>query len=119
LADYLSGTKSQTIDSGFSQEIPGGRHSDASGSTELSPRNHLVPLDAYVSCHWPIKKGREIAEFCQETRAFVQRADLLLKSAGITNMREACLELGPQLGDWPESIHLELAYALAGHLGLQ
>jgi glyoxylase-like metal-dependent hydrolase (beta-lactamase superfamily II) len=78
-----------------------------------------LPLDAYVSCHWPIKKGREIAEFCQETRAFVQRADLLLKSAGITNMREACLKLGPQLGDWPESIHLELAYALAGHLGLQ
>jgi glyoxylase-like metal-dependent hydrolase (beta-lactamase superfamily II) len=78
-----------------------------------------LPLDAYVSCHWPIKKGREIAEFCQETRAFVQRADLLLKSAGITNLREACLKLGPQLGDWPESIHLELAYALAGHLGLQ
>jgi glyoxylase-like metal-dependent hydrolase (beta-lactamase superfamily II) len=33
-----------------------------------------LPLDAYVSCHWPIKRGREIAEFCQETRAFVQRA---------------------------------------------
>jgi glyoxylase-like metal-dependent hydrolase (beta-lactamase superfamily II) len=78
-----------------------------------------LPLDAYVSCHWPIKKGREIAEFCQETRAFVERADRLLKSAAITSLREACLKFGPQLGDWPESIHLELAYALAGHLGLQ
>jgi hypothetical protein len=66
-----------------------------------------------------VKKGPEIAEFCEETRAFVERAELLLRRAGTTDLREACLKLGPELGKWPEPIHLELAYALAGHLGLQ
>ncbi len=95
--------------------------------TYLYPETYLqtcqliehLDLDYYVSCHWPIKKAHEIAEFCQETRAFVERTELLLQSAGITDLREACLKLGPQLGQWPEPIHLELAYALAGHLGLQ
>jgi glyoxylase-like metal-dependent hydrolase (beta-lactamase superfamily II) len=95
--------------------------------TYLYPETYLqtcqfiehLDIDSYVSCHWPIKRDQEIAEFCQETRAFVERTDLLLRNAGITDLRAACLKLGPQLGNWPESIHLELAYALAGHLGLQ
>jgi hypothetical protein len=78
-----------------------------------------LDIDYYVSCHWPIKKGPAIAEFCDETRAFVKRAELLLKAEGTTELRDACLKLGPRLGDWPEPIHLELAYAMAGHLGLQ
>jgi hypothetical protein len=48
-----------------------------------------------------------------------QIEDLLLRTSGISNLREACLKLGPQLRKWPEPAHLELAYALAGHLGLQ
>jgi glyoxylase-like metal-dependent hydrolase (beta-lactamase superfamily II) len=112
--------------------IQGSVYLDVTGKPALCP-TYLYPetylqtcqfiehldLDSYVSCHWPIKKDHEIAEFCQETRRFVERADLLLKDAGITDLREACLKLGPQLGNWPEPIHLELAYALAGHLGLQ
>ncbi len=95
--------------------------------TYLYPESYLqtcqliehLDIDYYVSCHWPIKKGRAIAEFCAETRAFVERAKLLLKAEGTTELRDACLKLGPRLGDWPEPIHLELAYAMAGHLGLQ
>jgi glyoxylase-like metal-dependent hydrolase (beta-lactamase superfamily II) len=112
--------------------IQGCVYLDVSGKPALCP-TYLYPetylqtcqliehldLDHYVSCHWPIKKNREIAEFCQETRGFVERAELLLRNSGITDLREACLKLGPQLGRWPEPIHLELAYALAGHLGLQ
>jgi glyoxylase-like metal-dependent hydrolase (beta-lactamase superfamily II) len=95
--------------------------------TYLYPETYLqtcrfiehLDIDWYVSCHWPIKRDQEIAEFCQESRTFVERTELLLKSAAITGLRAACLKLGPQLGDWPEAAHLELAYALAGHLGLQ
>ena len=95
--------------------------------TYLYPETYLqttqliehLDFDYYVSCHWPLKKGHEIAEFCQETRAFVERAELLLRRSGIKDLSTACLQLGPQLGDWPDAIHLELAYALAGHLGLQ
>lgn len=95
--------------------------------TYLYPESYLqtcqlieyLDLNYYVSCHWPIKKDREIAEFCDESRAFVERTELLLKSQGVTDLREACLTLGPQLGKWPDPVHLELAYAMAGHLGLQ
>ena len=95
--------------------------------TYLYPESYLqtcqliehLDIDYYVSCHWPIKKNGEIAEFCDESRAFVERTELLLKSEGLTDLREACLKLGPRLGKWPEPVHLELAYAMAGHLGLQ
>jgi glyoxylase-like metal-dependent hydrolase (beta-lactamase superfamily II) len=112
--------------------IQGSVYLDVTGKPALCP-TYLYPetylqtcqfiehlnLESYVSCHWPIKKGQQIAEFCQETRAFVQRAERMLKSTDITDLREACLKLGPQLGNWPEPIHYEMAYALAGHLGLQ
>jgi glyoxylase-like metal-dependent hydrolase (beta-lactamase superfamily II) len=112
--------------------IQGSVYLDVTGKPALCP-TYLYPetylqtcqfiehldLESYVSCHWPIKKAQQIADFCQETRAFVQRVERLLKSTDITDLREACLKLGPQLGNWPEPVHLELAYALAGHLGLQ
>jgi glyoxylase-like metal-dependent hydrolase (beta-lactamase superfamily II) len=112
--------------------IQGSVYLDVTGKPALCP-TYLYPetylqtcqfiehldIESYVSCHWPIKKAQQIDEFCQETRAFVQRAEGLLKSTDITDLKEACLKLGPQLGNWPEPIHLELAYALAGHLGLQ
>jgi glyoxylase-like metal-dependent hydrolase (beta-lactamase superfamily II) len=112
--------------------IQGSVYLDVTGKPALCP-TYLYPetylqtcqfiehldLESYVSCHWPIKKGQQIVEFCQETRAFVQRAERLLKSTDVIGLREACLKLGPQLGNWPEPIHYELAYALAGHLGLQ
>jgi glyoxylase-like metal-dependent hydrolase (beta-lactamase superfamily II) len=112
--------------------IQGSVYLDVTGKPALCP-TYLYPdsylqtcqliehldISQYVSCHWPIKKGREIAGFCDETRAFVERAELLLRSEGTTDLREACLRLGPRLGSWPEPVHLELAYAMAGHLDLQ
>jgi glyoxylase-like metal-dependent hydrolase (beta-lactamase superfamily II) len=81
-----------------------------------------LPITTYVGCHWPIKRGAEIAEFCAESRAFVQRADELLLEALRTSpaltLRDLCLTLGPALGDWPHTPDLdsELVYALHGHV---
>jgi glyoxylase-like metal-dependent hydrolase (beta-lactamase superfamily II) len=112
--------------------IQGSVYLDVTGQPALCP-TYLYPetylqtcqliehldIDCYISCHWPIKTGREIAEFCDETRAFVERAALLLRAEGTRDLRDACLKLGPRLGAWPAPVHLELAYAMAGHLHLQ
>jgi glyoxylase-like metal-dependent hydrolase (beta-lactamase superfamily II) len=95
--------------------------------TYLYPESYLLTnqfiehldIDLYVSCHWPLKKGTEIGEFCRETREFVERAEILVRSAGTDNLSELCDQLGPKLGQWPEPINRELAFALAGHLKLQ
>jgi glyoxylase-like metal-dependent hydrolase (beta-lactamase superfamily II) len=95
--------------------------------TYLYPESYLLTsqfiehldIDLYVSCHWPLKKGSEIAEFCRETREFVERAEILVRSAETDNLGELCDQLGPQLGQWPELVNRELAFALAGHLKLQ
>ena len=78
--------------------------------------------ETIVGCHWPIRRGREsIAEFCTETKQFVDKADSLVRESlranpsGIT-LRELCEGLSPQLGDWPSETSLELANALSGHL---
>ena len=40
-----------------------------------------LDIDLYVSCHWPLKKGNEIAEFCRRLGKFVERAEILVRSA--------------------------------------
>jgi glyoxylase-like metal-dependent hydrolase (beta-lactamase superfamily II) len=95
--------------------------------TYLYPESYLLTnqfiehldIDLYVSCHWPLKKGSEIAEFCRETRDFVERAETLVRLAQTDSLAQLCDRLGPQLGQWPEPVNRELAYALAGHLKLQ
>jgi hypothetical protein len=74
-------------------------------------------ISTYVGCHWPVKKDEAIAEFCRESRHFVDYADRLLIELLQTprSLREICVALGPKLGDWPRSTDLELVYALAGH----
>jgi glyoxylase-like metal-dependent hydrolase (beta-lactamase superfamily II) len=76
-----------------------------------------LPISTYVGCHWPVKKDTAIADFCHESRNFVDRADRLLVELLRTprSLREVCTALGPQLGDWPRSTDLELVYALGAH----
>ncbi len=77
--------------------------------------------DAYVGCHWPVKRGHEVADFCDESRDFVLKveaqilAELKASPAGLT-LSELCARCGPALGSWPTGIHHELCYAFAGHL---
>lgn len=85
-----------------------------------------LPITTYAGCHWPLKRGNEIAAFCAESRNFVHQADqyltiLLSPRSGQSRprtLREICLELGPLLGDWPHggAVDLELVYALNGHV---
>ena len=80
-----------------------------------------LPLDAYVGCHWSVKRGADISAFCNESRTFVENAERLIldhlrtQQQGST-LRELCLQVGPQLGDWPAAMNIELCYAFAGHL---
>lgn len=73
----------------------------------------------YVSCHWPLLDEAGVLAFCDESTRFVDRVESLLldhlKTSPAT-LTELCNALGPQLGEWPEPIHHELCYALAGHL---
>jgi glyoxylase-like metal-dependent hydrolase (beta-lactamase superfamily II) len=77
-----------------------------------------LPLDAYCGCHWPVKRGSEIREFCEESRAFVEHAERLILEALCQpkTLNELCTELGPKLGTWPRAVNSELCYAFVGHL---
>ena len=77
-----------------------------------------MPVTTYVGCHWPVKTYGQIAEFCRESRAFVEKADVLLLSLlrKPHSLREMCEQLGPQLGEWPRAVDLDLACALEGHV---
>jgi glyoxylase-like metal-dependent hydrolase (beta-lactamase superfamily II) len=77
-----------------------------------------MPITTYVGCHWPVKREDQISEFCRESRVFVEKADLLLLTLlkKPHSLREICEELGPQLGDWPRSVDIELVSALEGHV---
>ncbi|MGI8960635.1 MAG: MBL fold metallo-hydrolase [Bryobacteraceae bacterium] len=76
-----------------------------------------LPISTYVGCHWPVKKEQAVADFCRESRHFVDYADRLLIDLLQTphSLREICAALGPKLGDWPRETDIELVYALAGH----
>jgi len=81
-----------------------------------------VTLDHIYSGHWPNCHGAETRRFLAESRSFVERADVLLRSELLRGDREGCTlaalidRLGPRLGDWPASRHQLLMFALHGHL---
>ena len=77
-----------------------------------------LPINTYVGCHWPVKQNAEVAEFCRESRDFVETAERVLLEQLSTphTLREICTVLGPVLGEWPRAADLELVYALNGHL---
>lgn len=79
-----------------------------------------LPITTYVGCHWNVKRDDAIKDFCAESREFVLRADQLLRDLLKTphTLRDICLTLAPQLGDWEHtpSLDLELVFALSGHV---
>lgn len=79
-----------------------------------------LPISAYVGCHWNVKHDAAIKNFCAESREFVLRADQLLLGLLQTphTLRDICLTLAPQLGDWEHTppLDLELVYALCGNV---
>ena len=77
-----------------------------------------LDIDYYVGCHWPVRRGAEIAAFCAESRGYVEQAERLIIAAMAApkTLKELCLEVGPRLGSWPEAVNLEHCYAFGGHL---
>lgn len=78
-----------------------------------------LDIDTYAGCHWPVKRGEEIAAFCAESRRYVEQAERLILealAASPRTLRELCLELGPKLGGWPAAVNSEHCYAFCGHL---
>jgi glyoxylase-like metal-dependent hydrolase (beta-lactamase superfamily II) len=78
-----------------------------------------LEIDCYVGCHWPVKRGPQIQEFCRESRHFVEAAErLVLQSLRErdASLNELCESLSAKLGAWPQSVAAELAYAINGHL---
>jgi glyoxylase-like metal-dependent hydrolase (beta-lactamase superfamily II) len=79
-----------------------------------------LPITTYVGCHWNVKRDGAIKDFCAESREFVLRADHLLQDLLRTRqtLRDICLTLAPQLGDWEHTpaLDLELVYALYGNV---
>lgn len=90
---------------------------------ETIRRIESLNVNRYCGCHWPMMEGAAIQDFCAASRRFVEHADHLVRASiessgktGVT-LRELCESLGPRLGRWPAAVHLELRYALHGHLG--
>ncbi len=111
--------------------IHGSVYLDRQGKPALCPTYLYVPpylqtirfiehlgLSVYCGCHWPVKRGKEIQDFCVESRLFVERAEALLLEAlrQPKTLKELCFEVGPKLGSWPASVNAELAFAFSGHL---
>lgn len=107
-------------------QIPDLEGKPALGPTYLHVEQYLdtiryietLPLDCYTGCHWPVKRGAEIAAFCAESRAYVEQAERLLLEALAApgTLKELCMEVGPRLGAWPEGVNAEHCYAFGGHL---
>ena len=82
---------------------------------------YSLPIKLLATSHWPLKHGREVREFLDESREFVERADQALlntlsRCSEGASLRNLIDSVGPQLGSWPTVVNAELVYALAGHM---
>lgn len=77
-----------------------------------------LPVTTYIGCHWPVKRDKDIAAFCNESRTFVEETDTYLKELLVKphTLSEICRKLGPKLGEWPREADRELVFVLNGHL---
>jgi glyoxylase-like metal-dependent hydrolase (beta-lactamase superfamily II) len=81
-------------------------------------RIETLPVSTYVGCHWPVKRDREIAAFCRESREYIEKVEQTIVAAlrHPRTLRDLCIEVGPQLGNWPRAVDIELVYSFSGHL---
>jgi glyoxylase-like metal-dependent hydrolase (beta-lactamase superfamily II) len=79
------------------------------------------PIDHIYSGHWPSMHGMEVKGFLDQTREFVENADVEIKKhlgdhRGGVSLKQLIHVLGPKLGTWPEDTGPFLQFALYGHL---
>jgi glyoxylase-like metal-dependent hydrolase (beta-lactamase superfamily II) len=80
----------------------------------------LAPSELH-GCHWPSARGAEVAAFLQESRAYVEAVDGLVRaclaeaSEGLT-LRELIHRVNERLDQpWEPGLAQELVYSLHGH----
>ena len=124
--------KSRTVLSG--DAVHGSVYLDKDGQPALCPTyvhvdTYLLTIDylrglnaeALAGCHWPVKRGGEVNAFLDESRKFVELADLALlaeldrRHDGAT-LQELINAVGSQLGGWPRPVDHELKFALSGNM---
>jgi len=84
-------------------------------------RLQAMQPDQLMTAHYPVYRGRDVAEFLGETRAFADQVEAALRqelttAAEPVTMRALTGRLGPQLGQWPGEAHQFLSQPLLGHL---
>jgi glyoxylase-like metal-dependent hydrolase (beta-lactamase superfamily II) len=80
----------------------------------------LAPSELH-GCHWPASRGAEVAEFLNESRAYVEDVDGLVRAClaeapdGLT-LRELIDRVNERLDEpWEPGLAQELVYSLHGH----
>jgi glyoxylase-like metal-dependent hydrolase (beta-lactamase superfamily II) len=79
----------------------------------------LAPAELH-GCHWPARRGREVTEFVDESRAYVERIEALVSAAvggQARTLRALIAEVNEHLDEpWPAELELELVYSVHGHV---
>jgi glyoxylase-like metal-dependent hydrolase (beta-lactamase superfamily II) len=78
-------------------------------------------INTLLTAHYPIMQGNSVQKFLHETRAFIERLEILLVAELNSAQEPRTLPqliqiLSPQLGRWPLTSWNFLAYPLLGHL---
>jgi hypothetical protein len=78
----------------------------------------LAPGELH-SCHWPARRGEEVAAFLEQTRGYVERLDVLVRSClaeplTLRGLIRSCNERLPE--PWPPGLDQELVYSVHGHV---
>lgn len=90
--------------------------------TYLATQDRLLSMDIdlLASAHWPLQRGKEVAEFVQESKNYCLHVEQKLLDFAKTNapftLREAIDSLGMGLGSWPESTNQDFSYGMLGNL---
>jgi glyoxylase-like metal-dependent hydrolase (beta-lactamase superfamily II) len=95
--------------------------------TYLDVADYLATIDALgrvdaellAGDHWPVKRGPEVRAFLEESRRFVEQADVAILEelgGGPRTLRELIARCGPRLGGWPDAVNIELVFAFNGHV---
>jgi glyoxylase-like metal-dependent hydrolase (beta-lactamase superfamily II) len=84
-------------------------------------RLRAMPIALLLTGHFPIYRGDAVAGFLEESRAFVDRVDMVLQSELMASrspctLRELTTTLSPRLGSWPADSSTYLAQPLVAHL---
>ncbi len=78
----------------------------------------LAPSELH-GCHWPARRGEEVAAFLAETRGYVERLDGLVRSSMVEplTLRELISRCNERLPEpWPPGPDQELVYSVHGHV---